>query len=207
MAGPSSHTISRKLPVGTCPHRSPGIALLLCEESIDYQKKINHLAILVKAVLPSSSDVSAVSKYFQKFLQEGSVNEEDEEDEEFEAINKTLSLRQIRTFALESEVLLHTWRNNNVEPHRYAVGDIGHIPEGGDLNTFTVLCNVLGTAGAAGMEVQHDAFGEKFSWDRGFASGKEELRAFDFPGGVKGYDIHSDLTGLAELNILASAGR
>ena len=140
----------------------------------------------MKAVLPSSSDISTIPGYFNKFLQKG-IEEENEEEEEIS--RQTLTLRQIRLAALELGVLQHTWRNNNVEAHRYSIGDIGHIPEGGDLNNFTVLCNIVSTAGAADLEIQHGAWGGKFYFDHGFVRGKEDLQPFDFPDGVKGYDF------------------
>lgn len=152
--------------------------------SVDYQKKINHLAVLLKALLPSTSDASAAATSLKTVLQDENIEDEDEDgDEETEHKNESLNLRRIRIAALDLDVLQYTWRNNNVKAHQYAVGDLGYIPEGDDPDNFTVLCNVLRNTG---MEVQHNAWGGMFSFDHGFVNRKDGLQPFHFPNNVAG---------------------
>ena len=145
---------------------------------IDRQLKINHLAVIVQALLPSSSDSAAVSSRLGALLEEDQGEEEEEEEE----IRGKLTLREMRIAALEVNAHQQTWRQSTVPAYTYAVGDLGYIPRGGDFDSFTVLCNVLHKKMASWDITQH-AEGNQFSWEDS-PHRRQDLQAFSFPPDV-----------------------
>ncbi|KAI0944487.1 hypothetical protein AcW1_002181 [Taiwanofungus camphoratus] len=146
--------------------------------SVEMQQKVNHLALLAGAILPSSTDVAIASSRLQRIL--------GDEDEQQYIDSLHLTLRQIRIAALEANTHQQTWRQNTVPAYKYAVGDVGYIPSGKGFESFSVLCNIL-LEDRTSIETAKEATGGQSSWDGGF--GSTELQPFDLPDDVKGWTI------------------
>lgn len=144
-------------------------------ESVELQHRINHLTVLIRALLPGSSDVTRVSERLQHLL-----GEDTEEEEEV-----SLSLAQIRVAAISVGNHDHTWSQNTVPPYKYSVGDLGYIPEGKDFDSFVVLCNVL-KDGTADLNTNQLATGSQSSWVNGFIN-RQQLQPFFYPPNLSGY--------------------
>ncbi|KAH9948499.1 hypothetical protein B0H21DRAFT_237381 [Amylocystis lapponica] len=145
------------------------------------QQKMNHLALLVQALLPSSADTAAVSSYLNALLGD------DIDDEHLEEGLRQLTLRQIRIAVLTANNHRQTWRQSTVTPYKYTVGDLGYIPRGRDFRSFTVLCNIL-QEDVASLSVTQNVDGNQWSWGRGPVK-RQTLQPSSFPNGVSGWTI------------------
>ncbi|EIW56653.1 uncharacterized protein TRAVEDRAFT_49473 [Trametes versicolor FP-101664 SS1] len=146
------------------------------------QRKVNHLTMLARALLPDSDNLEVVKKRLQSVLR---VTEE--EDEEAEVL--PLTLRQIRKAAFAADVHNQSWFRNNIPPHKFSVGDLGYVPKGGadDWADFVVCCNVL-EDGLAKFETSNSATGKQGMWaNRGYE--RQDIPPFELPGGVHGWPV------------------
>lgn len=138
------------------------------------QYRVNHLAVLVRALLPSSGDANTLNERLSHLLGE------DSEDSE----QTISSLAQIRAAAILTGSHDHTWRQNTVPPYKYHVGDLGYLPKGKDFGSFVVLCNVLKN-GDTSLDVSQHATGWQSSWNNGFLQ-RQELAPFPQPPNLSG---------------------
>ncbi|PIL25894.1 hypothetical protein GSI_11647 [Ganoderma sinense ZZ0214-1] len=155
--------------------------------SVEMQRKINHLTVLARAILPSTDDISTVHERLHKLL--GTIDGDlDEEEEPLEL--PPMSLRQIRQAAISINVHQASWfESSGIAPHKFSVGDIGYIPkdedEKSDWSKFVLIGNVL-TEGLAKLEVSSTTNGKQSGWrDRIHQSA--DLASFELPGGIHGW--------------------
>ncbi|RPD77045.1 hypothetical protein L226DRAFT_483343 [Lentinus tigrinus ALCF2SS1-7] len=152
----------------------------------DLQRKVNHLTILARALLPNSDDIKTVKERLQKLL--GSVD-----DEEGFSETPLMTLRQIRKAAFAANVHQQAWfENQGIPPHKFRVGDLGYLPkdtttEGKDWTNFVVLCNIL-EEGLAKLDVSDATVGHKGSWQDGFHE-REDITPYELPGGLHGWAV------------------
>lgn len=160
---------------------------------VEMQRKVNHLTILARAILPSADDISTVHDRLHRLL--GTIDSEFEDGEEEPLELPPMSLRQIRQAAISINVHQASWfENNGIVPHKFTVGDIGYIPkakgEENDWSKFVLIGNVL-TEGLAKLEVSNVTEGKQGGWqDR--IHRWETLTPFELPGGIHGY-VHASL--------------
>lgn len=140
------------------------------------QTKVNHLAVLTKALLPSSGERTVVSQRLDDMLGDENEDEDDESEE--------LTLSLIRMKAICSNAHDFTWHNNLVPAYKFTVGDLGYIPDGGDFTSFVLLTNVL-RDGLAYIDTVQSAHGTQFSMGTHFH--KQELQSFPVPYGFTGF--------------------
>lgn len=140
------------------------------------QRKVNHLGLLVRSILPGEDEVSAAASRLQQLLG-------DDEDEEAEP----LSLPLIRMSAIRARSHGQSWNNNFVPAHMFRVGDIGYVPPGEDFKSFVKLKNIL-DAGMIELEINPFATGWKTHMQMGHFD-RQQLQPFELPGGVSGYDF------------------
>ncbi|KAI1790577.1 hypothetical protein LXA43DRAFT_890846 [Ganoderma leucocontextum] len=170
--------------------------------SIEMQRKINHLTILARAILPSADDISTVHERLHKLL--GTIDSEFEEEEEPHEL-PPMSLRQIRQAAISINVHQASWfENNGIVPHKFSVGDLGYIrrTEDGenDWSKFVLIGNVL-TEGLANLEVSSVTEGKQGGWqDR--VHRWDTLAAFELPGGVHGWTVVVPLEAEYTINVV-----
>ncbi|OBZ74650.1 hypothetical protein A0H81_05439 [Grifola frondosa] len=148
--------------------------------SIETQRKVNHLAVLAKALLPNSDDLSLVSSRLQSIL---GGDEEGDEIDDYAHPASPLTLRQIRLAAFDAHTHQYAWSQNIVPAYKYAVGDIAYVPSGVVSGSFTVLCNV-----SAQFEIAEGATGTQGAWAGGFFE-RHELQPFEYPGGIRGWTV------------------
>ncbi|RDX41179.1 hypothetical protein OH76DRAFT_1489711 [Lentinus brumalis] len=157
------------------------------ETTPDMQRKVNHLTILARALLPSSEDITSVQGRLQKLL--GSLDDEGGLSE-----IPLMTLRQIRKAAIAADAHQQAWfENTGIPPHRFRVGDLGYLPkrdetEGKDWTKFVVLCNVL-EEGLAKLDVSNARTGSKSSWQPGGSHVREDLAPYELPGGLHGWAV------------------
>lgn len=155
--------------------------------SVEMQRKINHLTIIARAILPSTDEISTVHERLHKLL--GTIDSDlDEEEEPLEL--PPMSLRQIRQAAISINVHQASWfENNGVAPHKFSVGDIGYMSktegEESDWSKFVLIGNVL-TEGLAKLEVSSTTDGKQSGW-RERIHQSETLASYELPGDVHGY--------------------
>ena len=142
--------------------------------SIDMQHRINHLTVLIRSLLPGSSDASAVNERLQLLL------EGDSEEEE----TVTLSVSRLRRMAISADNHDHVWSQGIVTPYQYNVGDLGYVPEGKSFESFVVLCNVI-TDGKLSLGLDHLATGWQSTWVNGFIN-RQRLDSFLYPPNISG---------------------
>ncbi|KAF7795151.1 hypothetical protein EIP86_006299 [Pleurotus ostreatoroseus] len=147
-------------------------------KSLDVQTRVNHLAILTKALLPSSGERTIVSQRLDDML----GDEDEDEDEEHEE----LTLPAIRMKAISSNTHNFTWHNNFVPAYKFHVGDLGYIANNGDFSSFVLLTNVL-EDGLTVLDTVKSAHGTQ--WSMGTAFHKQELQSFPAPCGFTGWPI------------------
>ncbi|KAI0651288.1 hypothetical protein C8Q79DRAFT_1004593 [Trametes meyenii] len=152
------------------------------EQSVtaERQRKVNHLAVLARALLPGSDDIEVVTDRLQTVLH----SIEDGEDEEAEPAQMTL--RQIRKAAFAANTHQQAWRQKTVPPHKFSVGDLGYMPKGSDdWSDFVTLCNVL-EDGEASFVASGNVTGMQGSWVNS-AYERQDLAPYDLPGEIKGW--------------------
>ncbi|KAI0341257.1 hypothetical protein BDW22DRAFT_341386 [Trametopsis cervina] len=147
--------------------------------SPEMQRKINHLGLIVRSVLPNNDEVQIASARLTELLG-------DEEDEEAEP----LSLPMIRMSAIQARTHGMSWSENFVPAHMFHIGDIGYIPPGEGVKSFVRLKNVL-EEGIADWEVKSPATGWKTHFDMGRFD-QQELQPFELPGDVCGWALVLD---------------
>ncbi|KAI0668853.1 hypothetical protein C8Q78DRAFT_212859 [Trametes maxima] len=147
--------------------------------TVERQRKVNHLAVLARALLPGSDNIDVVTKRLHAVLR--SVDDEDEEAEPTQ-----MTLRQIRKAAFAANTHQQAWRQKTVPPHKFSIGDLGYMPQGSDdWGDFVTLCNVL-EEGEASFEASSHATGMQGSWvNRTYE--RQDLAPYDLPGEVKGW--------------------
>ena len=138
---------------------------------MELQLKIHHLAVLAKALLPSSDDYSVVDGRLQEIL----GNEEEDVEE------STLSL--IRTIAIKAQTHSQTWSNKFVPPFTFTVGDIGYIPAGEDFKSFVVLRNCIKDE-LAHLTTEQESSGLHTRWAGGVTH--QQLQSFPVHDGFSG---------------------
>ncbi|KAJ7778459.1 hypothetical protein B0H16DRAFT_1846800 [Mycena metata] len=75
-----------------------------------------------------------------------------------------LSLRQLRMLSIEADAHSYVWKTNSAIPaHKFAVGDIGFIPEGKGWDSFVPFANIF-KDGLTDLPVQKDASGVSWCW-------------------------------------------
>jgi hypothetical protein len=97
------------------------------------QRKFSHLAVFARSLLPPEGGASPALPAAAAALLA---------DNSFDGSRPTLALRAVRAAARAE----HAWcENQGVPPHKFAVGDLGHVPRGAALGErFVKLCNVFG---------------------------------------------------------------
>lgn len=154
-------------------------------ETAEVQRKVNHLTILARALLPSGDNIATVQERLHKFL--SSIDEDDDEEP---AEVPLMSLRQIRKAAFAANVHQQSWfENENIKPHKFRVGDLGYLPkrEGtGEKNwdEFVVLCNVL-QEGIASLEITSTTEGKQGGWQNGVHRW-DDMDPYELPGDIFG---------------------
>lgn len=143
------------------------------------QTKVNHLGVLVKALLPDSRNFAAVTEQLDSLLGE----EEEDEDED-----GGLTLPLIRMQAIKQNAHDLTWDNNFVPAYMYTVGDIGYIPGGEDFNSFVVLKNVI-KDNLVLLDTVQEIHGTHHPHTMGRMFARQELQSFPAPGGFYGYAV------------------
>ena len=160
----------------------------------DMQRKLNHLTVLARALLPSSDNIEVVQQRLHKLI--GSADGGDDEECQFGEV-PLMSLRQIRKAAIAADAHQQAWyENNGITPHKFSVGDLGYLPkrdgsEEKDWANFVVLCNVL-EDGLASLETTRVKEGQQGGWQGGFHKW-DTLTPFELPGGVDGYALRPSL--------------
>ncbi|CDO70391.1 hypothetical protein BN946_scf184999.g31 [Trametes cinnabarina] len=150
-------------------------------ETIEKQRKISHLSMLARILLPDSENLEIVKKRLQEVL---APDEDDDEEAEI----SSLTLRQLRKAALAAGIYQQAWHRNNVPPHKFLVGDLGYLPQGsGDWSDFVVCCNLFGE-GLARADTASRATGTQGAWGHG-AYERQDLSPFDCPGDVSGWPV------------------
>ncbi|KAI9057558.1 hypothetical protein FKP32DRAFT_1615265 [Trametes sanguinea] len=150
--------------------------------TIEKQRKISHLTMIARTLLPDSENIDVVQKRLQDVL-----TAEDEEDEEAEMAS--ISLRQLRKAALANGMIQQAWHRNTVPPNKYAVGDLGYLPRGSnDWSDFVLCCNVY-QDGSISTDVENFASGMQGSWVQGGRYDRQKLTPFDYPGGINGWPV------------------
>jgi hypothetical protein len=96
------------------------------------QRKYSHLAVLARSLLPPERGKSPALPAAAAALLA---------DDSFDGSRPTLALSAVRAAARAE----HAWcETQDVPPHKFAVGDLGHVPHGAKLGeSFVKLCNVF----------------------------------------------------------------
>ncbi|OSD03676.1 hypothetical protein PYCCODRAFT_1444280 [Trametes coccinea BRFM310] len=150
--------------------------------TIEKQRKISHLTMIARTLLPDSENMNVVKKRLQDVL-----TTEDDEDEEAEVVS--ISLRQLRMAALANGMIQHAWHRNTVPPNKFAVGDLGYLPPGSiDWSEFVLCCNVYHDD-SMNADIESRAAGMQGSWIKGGGYDRQELTPFDYPGGISGWPV------------------
>lgn len=146
-------------------------------DDFEWQQKINHLSLLLNALLPSLADAQVVSDRMKLLL--------NEDEEKYGRAQS--SLRQLRLAAFKSKSHEQVWRQKLAPAFKYAVGDLAYVPEGESVASFRVLRNIFQDELGC-MDVVHNAHGNQFSWETG-AANRQELHAFPSLDGRYGWPI------------------
>ncbi|KAL7278617.1 hypothetical protein ACG7TL_007618 [Trametes sanguinea] len=150
--------------------------------TIEKQRKISHLTMIARTLLPDSENLDVVKKRLRDVL-----TAEDEEDEEAEM--SSISLRQLRMAALANGMVQQAWHRNTVPPNKYAVGDLGYLPPGSnDWSDFVFCCNIY-QDGSVNADIESRVAGMQGSWIKGGGYDRQELTPFDYPGGISGWPV------------------
>ncbi|KAI0717740.1 hypothetical protein C8T65DRAFT_571587 [Cerioporus squamosus] len=174
------------LPNGGSSPRQPVSERELEGISADMQRKVNHLTILARALLPSSANITTAQERLQKVL--GSLDDDDGFSE-----MPLMTLRQIRKAAIAMDAHQQAWfEGSGVPPHQFRVGDLGYLPKGAETDgknwkDFVVLCNVL-DEGLAKLDLSDAREGSKSSWLDGHFQ-REDLPPYELPGGLYGWAV------------------
>ncbi|KAI0077672.1 hypothetical protein K474DRAFT_1690765 [Panus rudis PR-1116 ss-1] len=146
-------------------------------ELLEVQHKVAHLTVLANALLPEDDDPEHLSSR----LNELALDDEDDDK------GTMLTLRQIRTAAIETNHHDHVWRPKSVPPHKLSVGDVGYLPPASDFDSFVVLRNIIGDVQDQ-LQISRSATGWQAAWEGGFRQ-RNEVQSFEFPGNVYGWPI------------------
>ncbi|KAI0632872.1 hypothetical protein C8Q77DRAFT_1263022 [Trametes polyzona] len=150
--------------------------------TLERRLKINHLAVLARALLPDSDNLDVVKQRLQNVL---SVTEDDDDEEAGEI---ELTLRQIRKAAFAAGAHQQAWFKNTVPPHKFAVGDLGYMPEGSsDWADFVVCCNILKDLHAT-IETTAATTGRQGMWTNRTYE-RQTLAPFELPGDIQGWPV------------------
>ncbi|KAI0776820.1 hypothetical protein BD413DRAFT_610404 [Trametes elegans] len=149
--------------------------------TVERQRKVNHLTILARALLPDADNLDLAKARLSSVLHPTTDEDVDEEAEP-----APLTLRQIRRVAFDGPQ--QAWQQKTVPPHKFSVGDLGYMPDGSsDWADFVVLTNVL-KDGQAAFEVPSYATGRQGAWvNRAYDT--QNLAAYERPGGVYGWAV------------------
>ncbi|KAI0326798.1 hypothetical protein GY45DRAFT_1328458 [Cubamyces sp. BRFM 1775] len=149
--------------------------------SEERQRKLSHLVVLARALLPGSDNLTVVKERVQRVL-----CAEDEEDEEADA--SILTLRQIRKAAFAVGAHQQAWHRNTVPPSKYSVGDLGYLPKGSnDWEDFVLCCNVFQGNGFDCATSSH-VTGRQGQWvDRIYQ--QQDMSPFELPGDINGWSV------------------
>ncbi|KAG6812614.1 hypothetical protein H0H92_001833 [Tricholoma furcatifolium] len=130
----------------------------------DTARRMSHLAILVKGLLPADNAPFTLSSRVQSLV--GKPDDDSDEEDSFDRLSRTqkMNLRELRLSNIDAGTHDHTWSENmGIPSHKFSVGDFGYIPDGGkDFNDFVLLGNVLKEA-LAGFAIATHARG--FQWN------------------------------------------
>ncbi|KAH9856382.1 hypothetical protein C2E23DRAFT_882451 [Lenzites betulinus] len=145
------------------------------------QRKVNHLAMLARALLPGSDNLEVVKTRLQNVLRAAEADDEEAEASE-------LTLKHIRKAAFAAGAHQQAWFRNTAPPNKFEVGDLGYMPKGAsDWADFVVCCNVM-KEGLAKFETSGKATGSQRSWVNRI-SDKQTLLPFELPGGINGWAV------------------
>ncbi|KAI0688494.1 hypothetical protein BC835DRAFT_1419088 [Cytidiella melzeri] len=145
--------------------------------SPEMQRKVNHLGLIVRSVLPSGNDeCHEASARLQELL-------DDDEDEEAEP----LSLPMIRMAAIRARTHGHSWNHNFVPAYMFKLGDVGYVPPGEQIKSFVRIANVL-DEGLVDLDLTTHATGRKIHFDFGRFD-QQDLQPFLLPGDVYSWPL------------------
>ncbi|KAI0656301.1 hypothetical protein C8Q70DRAFT_1013688 [Cubamyces menziesii] len=149
--------------------------------SEERQRKLSHLVVLARALLPESDNLTVVKERVQRVL-----CAEDEEDEEADA--SSMTLRQIRKAAFAVGAQQQAWFRNTVPPSKYSVGDLGYLPKGSDdWDDFVVCCNVFHDNGFDCTTSSH-VTGRQGAWVNRIYQ-QQDMSPFELPGDINGWSV------------------
>ncbi|KAH9893932.1 hypothetical protein C8Q73DRAFT_774184 [Cubamyces lactineus] len=150
--------------------------------SEERQRKLSHLVLLARTLLPGSDNLTVVKERIQRVL-----CAEDEEDEEAD-VSTTLTLRQIRKAAFAVDAPHQAWHRNTVPPSKYSIGDLGYLPKGSDdWEDFVVCCNVF-QDNSFNCATSNHVTGRQGQWVNRIYQ-QQDMSPFELPGDINGWSV------------------
>jgi len=151
-------------------------------------KQASHLLTLMQGLLPSNSEPPHLPPRILALLAEDS----DDEDDDLPSAPVQVTLRQIRQLNLSTGKHDHSWNENmGIPAHKFAVGDLGYIPEERlGFDHFVLLGNVLKGKGnpevgpELDVQVSKSAWGDQWCW-KVIPVKRELMQGYDLPADVK----------------------
>ncbi|KII83852.1 hypothetical protein PLICRDRAFT_444120 [Plicaturopsis crispa FD-325 SS-3] len=144
------------------------------EVTKDMRDKINHLLALVRGILPAESEPPALSERAQSLLEAADDG-------------MCLTVAAMRASSLNAKAHAHTWSERSVPANKFAIGDLGYIPQGKGFESFVLLRNVV-KDGLVVFDLTQEAYGTQWTW-KNMPTSRQALEGYDLPGDVKGWAI------------------
>ncbi|KAF7966754.1 hypothetical protein HWV62_37209 [Athelia sp. TMB] len=140
----------------------------------DMRKKINHLVTLAQGILPSERDLPTLSAHLQELI------DCDPEDSQ-------LTLRQVRELAFNASTHGHSWKERTAPAGKFALGDLGYIPAGKEMEDFVLIRNVV-KDGLVQFQVESSPYGDNWCW-KDFPHNRQRIDSYPLPGDVLGWAV------------------
>jgi hypothetical protein len=153
------------------------------ELSLPLQRKLSHLAVFARGLLPSGDDTPpGLAPTVQVLIS----------DETYDgARHPTLPLPVIRSAVLSGGASghhrAHAWRENQAIPaHKFKVGDLGYVVPGSMIGEgFVKLCNVV-DEGLVKFDLAVESFATKWDW-KDMHGGQQKAHGFTMGPNVMGW--------------------
>lgn len=136
------------------------------------QQKINHLVTLAKGLLPSEKDPPILPSYLQELI---------EDDGE---ASPPLALRQVRNLTFDANAHSHSWSERTVPAGKFALGDLGYIPAGKDMDAFVLVRNVI-KDNLTQFSIESTPRGDHWCWEQ-IPLNRQPIDTYALPSNVLG---------------------
>ena len=129
------------------------------------------MVTLAQGILPSERDLPTLSAHLQELI------DCDPED-------SRLTLRQVRELAFNASTHGHSWKERTAPAGKFALGDLGYIPAGKEMEDFVLIRNVV-KDGLVQFQVESSPYGDNWCW-KDFPHNRQRIDSYPLPGDVLG---------------------